>query len=460
MGMKQYFSLSALTLAMAAFSSSAFAASCTDTAGFGQSLAPGQGVTKTLTLTAGDVVTLKIENTGASVVSAFIVTFPSGVTNPIFFDGFVTGAPGAGTIGLAPERLSETGTYSFDIKAGAGGFKFDYSCVPGETANQSIRDQVQAGLQTNSQVVASQVKGLLGDRIKSFSSTIKSGGATGALPLSAGRGDGSAKGGAAGGDDSPRLGVWANVAWTGFKDSSAVVKSDGNAWAFVAGADYAFTSESMAGVAFVFDQANTDTDYNRGKMESRGFGLAPYAAFRITDLLSASVLASYSFVDTETERFFSATQNATGETEAHRMMVAGDLSVDTMIDNFTFNGSLGISWLRAWQNSYTERTSNLVIGATSTETAAVTLAAQPGYMILVDEESNSWLHPYLRGQYSYNYVQTEVNGHPNDADAFRVGGGIDAFTDGGYSLNASVDTELGRKNYRDISASVTARIAF
>jgi len=335
------------------------------------------------------------------------------------------------------------------------GLSSDGSTSSSSSALEINRNAVTGTANKISSQAAKITKNLVFGRVRKFANnrltTNSAGTQTGLLGLSSG-------GGAAGGEEAPKFGVWADLGFTGFRDSAAVTASDGGVWTGMIGLDYAVSPNVMVGLAGSIESSSADINSGqRGEFEQQGIGLTPYLAVRITDIFSASLLAGYSWNDGEVE-----IGTGRGRPDNERWMIGGDFAANMMAGNFTFGSSLGLFYTATHQDSYSIDYGNIVqsIAETTSELGSVSTKLQLGYLMELDRDSRSWLEPYIRFQYDYDFASTQIAGHPNDKDAYTLGGGFNAYTADNLSFDAGASTELGREAYSAISANITARLQF
>lgn len=325
--------------------------------------------------------------------------------------------------------------------------------TPVDQSSGTVDDATHSAQQTS----ARQSGSLVNQRINSFSAK--------AFSPNQGQGvaafDLSGKGGAAGGKSEPNLGVWGDLGYTSFKDSATVTQSSGSVWTGAFGADYLVHPRIMIGLAGTVEGLSGSADASRTNFDSKAVGLAPYAAIKITDIFSASVTFGYAWGEVDMSRS-TATGDMAGATTSTRLSTAGTVSANTNFGNFTFGGDLGLSYTSIDQDDFwmTGSAVNQYVTGNTTEQGTVSIEARPGYLIEVDRASGSWIEPFASFGYSYDFVSTDVTGHPNDDDAFNVGAGMNVFTDDNVAFSAGASTELGREDYRSVSANLTARVSF
>ena len=354
------------------------------------------------------------------------------------------GATGVVALIFATKTVQACGSYD--------SYSYQSSGCLSSTASASLAAQNEASRVTS---------GLVQGRISSITSS-SFGGAPGSKNKQTGLIGWSEGRGAAGSVSGPKLGIWGDIGYASFQDSSAVVNSDGSVWAGAFGADYLVHPHVILGLAGTIEGVSSTASAIRMDIDSKGYGITPYAAVKITDIFSASALFSYVWSEVDATRALPAT-TLYGSTNARRATTAATVSANTNFGNFTFGGDLGLMYTATTQEALrmddTAGTSITTAKSTS-EMGTLSLAAQPGYLIELDRKTNTWIEPYARFEYRYDFVNTDIAGHPNDDDVFTIGGGFNVFTDGNVALSAGASTDLGRENYSGVSANLTARVAF
>jgi len=351
--------------------------------------------------------------------------------------------------------------------SGATGTQIIQSVTPVETSSSSATSELNTApllntTQLSNSMATRQIANLVFDRVQDFTSKAL----MGDLFAQKNRGIFSVRegGGAAGSQSAPKLGVWGNLGYTSLKDESLVNASDGTIWTGAFGADYKVSSDILLGVAGTIENIDLSLNHSlRGDIKQKGLGIVPYMAVKITDIFSASVLVGYSWNNAEVTY-----DGLNGDTESERLQVGGAFSADTRVKNFTFGGSLGLSYSTLNQEAFmlsgTSTSNGTVtqsrVRPTNSEVGTVRLSMRPGYIIALNRETGAWVEPYGRLEYSYDYALTAISGHPNDRDAYNVGGGFNVYTAEGLSISGEASTELGRKEYTGVSATGTIRLAF
>ncbi|MEM7652196.1 MAG: autotransporter domain-containing protein [Pseudomonadota bacterium] len=369
-----------------------------------------------------------------SVTANFTSTFGASITVS------VTGT--AGGVGLT----------SFSVTVGASG--------------ETVRS---AATVATAQGAIAQTSGLVAGRVASFNRGTRSGvarggvpqtaavAATGLIDLSVGR-DGTLSLGPEGtsaGDEETGWGVWANVAWSGINDTTAVAGVQGNMLTGIAGADYKISDGVIVGGAVSVGGASFDSQVASFDTEEVSVGVNPYLAYQITDVFSLDAVAGYSFGVGDSTR----NETITGHYGIHRYYTAVNASSFQTWDAFSLMASTGVLWGQSFENAYTESDGTRV-GSRRADIGTVKLLLQPSYIFEADRERGLFLEPYLVSEYSYDYTLTRITGHSNDRDALRLGLGLNIFSDIGVSGNLEATSTVLRENQRTVSVLGTVRYDF
>ncbi|WP_347257324.1 autotransporter outer membrane beta-barrel domain-containing protein [Methylocaldum sp.] len=125
----------------------------------------------------------------------------------------------------------------------------------------------------------------------------------------AGLGNSFATGGAAGDGSFSPLGVWINGNYH-FGDVDSTFDQKGfqfKNFGFTAGADYRFTDNFIAGLAFTYARTNANFDRSAGGTDSDAYTGSIYGSFYVTEGFHIDALGSFGGIDYETTRNISYT---------------------------------------------------------------------------------------------------------------------------------------------------------
>lgn len=302
-------------------------------------------------------------------------------------------------------------------------------------------------------VMMTQIAGMVKGRINRG---LKRGGAVqggqperGLADLSAGRT------GLSAGDDDQRWGGWGNVSWSGIEDKSAVAGQKGGVFTGIVGADYAIQDGLVAGMALSLGGGHFDSQVSLLEVRDRAFGITPYLAWQIDDIFSLDGLINYTIGRGETVR----NHTITGNYDLHRYYLAANGNYFNSWGDFSLFGTIGLSFGQSFEGAYTENDGSIVKSRQS-RLGTLNLEVKPAYLFTLNRQTGLFLEPYLLGAYNYDFTASKITGHPNDNDAFRVGGGMSLFSGNGVSGSVEASTMLGRRQQRDTNVSGTVTFAF
>ncbi len=257
--------------------------------------------------------------------------------------------------------------------------------------------------------------------------------------------------GLAAGANKPRLGIWADGAWSRLLFDKADSKFDGEIWSGVVGVDYAFTDRLIIGVAGAYEDQNFDTTFNRGTVDGSGFTAAPYVVYKLHKNFSLDASGGYSWLDYDNTRKDPITSTRiTGSTDASRWFGAANLNAGYALDQWRFGGKIGTLYAREKKDAFTESNS-VRVGEQTTNVGDVQLGVRLGYVFKVLDG----LEPYVSalGRYAY---QDGGSGDNTDA-VLGVGASLRA---GPATLGIQGTTVEGRDNTKQYSGSVNLRLEF
>ena len=141
---------------------------------------------------------------------------------------------------------------------------------------------------------------------------------------------------------------------------------DYNSWGGAVGADYAFSSHSLAGVAFGFNRGENKAKhgnafYTGGKIEQEGTMLGLYGAHQfhsqgLLNKLRLDAFAAYGwFKNKSTRNSLRGTHTATGEWDSEAWVLSATLSRDIVTDsNWVITPFAGLEYTHATMDSFTE----------------------------------------------------------------------------------------------------------
>jgi Autotransporter beta-domain len=249
----------------------------------------------------------------------------------------------------------------------------------------------------------------------------------------------------------PRIGIWADAAWSRIIVDKPGSKFDGEVWSGALGVDYAFTDRLVAGIAGVYEDHNYDTSFNRGSLDGSGITAAPYVVFKLDKNFSVDASAGYSWLEYDNTRRDPLTNAViSGATDANRWFGAANLNAGTAIDQWRLGGRVGTQYAREKKDAFTEN-NNVRNAEQTTSVGDIQFGVRLGYVFRVLDG----LEPYVSalGRYAY---QDGGSGDKTDA-VLGVGTSLRA---GPATLGIQGTTVEGRDNTKQYSGGVNLRVEF
>jgi hypothetical protein len=321
------------------------------------------------------------------------------------------------------------------------GYTYDAACE-GNSANAGSAVTASSTVVTAANATANLVM----NRVSSFR-------ASGSAPGSnrAGKGTinllGFGSGAAAGESSNERVGIWLNGNYTRVVGSLTGAEFDSMLYSGMLGIDFRPTKNSLIGIGFGYEQSDTDTEFNRGTIDSTGYTFTPYLSLGVDDNISIDAVAGYSRMDYDLERLDPLTSSKiTGGTDSNRYFGSVNLVVDYDVSNFLLGFRVGTSYISEEQDAYAES------DGTSEVAQKVTVGSgNVGLRLGYDGGS---AQPYIGGTYSYDY--DDSGGTYDGRNTFGVNAGLSVtLTDGvffnleaGGTMNDDVRTASGSGTVR------------
>lgn len=108
--------------------------------------------------------------------------------------------------------------------------------------------------------------------------------------------------GMAAGNSPAKLNAWFNASDSQIGNSAAATNFGGNVNNALAGLDYMFSSQLVAGVSLGYDRVSIDYNFlaNNSGLTSTGWMLAPYASYQVNDIVSVDGAIGYAEGDADT----------------------------------------------------------------------------------------------------------------------------------------------------------------
>ena len=103
-------------------------------------------------------------------------------------------------------------------------------------------------------------------------------------------------------EDVRRINIWASGTYSNYEDTLSSTDMDGETWNATAGVDYLFLDWLIAGLSLGFEDSDTDTNFNRGNVDTDGVTVSPYVLFLLNQYISVDGAVGYSDIDIDQDR--------------------------------------------------------------------------------------------------------------------------------------------------------------
>ncbi|MEM7525656.1 MAG: autotransporter outer membrane beta-barrel domain-containing protein, partial [Pseudomonadota bacterium] len=305
--------------------------------------------------------------------------------------------------------------------------------------DQNASSEAQAG--QASRAILTDQSGLVFQRLNNLLTNKpqnRAGGPTQTAVNSVGNGGLALGQGAAGQGGDAGFGLWIDGAWTGLDDRDATLGSDGYSIAFTGGADTQLADGLTTGAAITFGVSRIESNATQDRRKETSIGFTPYIAYQIDDVFAVQGAVGYNYGGGRAE-----IGGIDGQIDAHRYFAAAEASAFQTFGDFALFSSVGVLWGQSFQQSYTDD-AGAEVDSIKSDLGSLSVTAQPSYLIDLDSSGQSFIEPYLLGQYSYDFTLTKTSRSSNDRDEFVIGGGANFFHGEGVSGTLEASRTLGR----------------
>jgi len=252
------------------------------------------------------------------------------------------------------------------------------------------------------------------------------------------------------------VGAWFNYTYSDFDDDFAATAFDATRHSFLGGVDFNPFTPVLMGLAFGYETADYDTDFNAGEQDTDGWTISPYLAASLSDTFSIDAVFGYSDMDTDQFRTAGDTR-ITSDFGADRFFWGGNLNMVKPWGNWYLTGSVGFIWAREFQDEFTESNGNVVPERT----------IKLGQWHLTGEAAYSYgnWEPFAAATFSRDYQLTEIEvagpeQPANDRDDVVLGLGLRYYHPMGVSASVEWNKRLGREDFDEDTINVLLRMDF
>ncbi|MEM7653439.1 MAG: autotransporter outer membrane beta-barrel domain-containing protein [Pseudomonadota bacterium] len=364
--------------------------------------------------------------------------------------------------------------FRYFYPAGASSFTVIVSC-PGQqqAAQAAITSSFQMGMRQTGGLIQNQVRkfttlggpsaapsrGGLASEGQSLRGQLAA--TPGLLDFKAGR-DASSGASAGASDPQTAASVFADVAWTRYRDTASSSSNEGHMVSMIVGGDYAVTEQFLVGGALSIERMFSDTGFNLGTFEYTGIGINPFMAYRIDDIFSTSLVGGFTTLSGSADR-----QNGTiqGSFVGNRWFAAWSGEGFWTWDNgASLLATLGVTYGEQRVGDYLETGGNFV-GSSFARVGVASVGIQPGYLFVAGDDT--FVEPYFRLQYDYEFTRTKIAGgnteatrQPNDPDQMVFGLGMNLFSGPRVSANVEGTAVMLREEFSAYTLGARARYSF
>jgi hypothetical protein len=259
---------------------------------------------------------------------------------------------------------------------------------------------------------------------------------------------GEATTGLAAGDVPQRFGLWASVNHSRLENTRESSAYDGHASSLMVGGEYQVDEDVIVGLGVGYERTDIDTVFNNGSLKADGGTVTPYIGYTITPWLRTSLMAGYSYSESDQAR---SGGTITGSQTTTRWFGLASFSANTWIDRFNLTGMVGYLAARDRNRAFTESNGTRVGGSHNT-LGQTQVGGQVAYWM-------GGFMPYVSATYLNDVYRTsQASGQSSGRSAVRLGAGLNLLAEGGAFGGIGVTHEAGRRHAQ--STSLVANIGF
>lgn len=253
-------------------------------------------------------------------------------------------------------------------------------------------------------------------------------------------------------DDVRRINIWASGAYSNYEDTLSSTDMDGESWNATAGVDYLFLDWLIAGLSLGYEDSNSDTNYNRGHLDTDGVTVSPYVLFLLNRYVSVDGAIGYSDIEMDQDRTLPGTATVvTGALDAERFFGAAGINASFWRGNWNFSGRLGYFYVAQDNDAFVE-SDGTVNPELDSQLGQAQLSGRVAYYAGI-------AMPFV--SVAFNYDTTHDLGTvgvgqaapSGDRGDFVLATGVNFFVNDMISAGVRADTVQGRANFNSYSAS-------
>ena len=260
-------------------------------------------------------------------------------------------------------------------------------------------------------------------------------------------------------DDVRRISIWANGTYSNYEDTLSSTSLDGETWNATAGVDYLFLDWLIVGLSLGYEDSDSDTNYNRGHVDTDGVTVSPYVLFLLNQYISVDGAVGYSDLDIDQDRTLPGTATVvTSSLDAERIFGSAGINASFWRGNWNFSGRLGYFYTAQDNDAFVE-SDGTVNAELDTPLGQGQLSGRVAYYAGI-------AMPFVSVDFNYDTTHdiTAVGAGQaapsGDRSEFVLATGVDFFVNDMISAGARADTVQGRANFDSYSASGSVSFRF
>jgi len=242
--------------------------------------------------------------------------------------------------------------------------------------------------------------------------------------------------GLAGAAQGSRWGLWAALAQTGVDYRFAPLASEGDINSYILGGDYRLTDTLVLGISVAVDDTRIDTRYNGGRLTGRGYNIAPYLGWQITEAWSLDATIGIGRADVDVVDNLAL---AHGSTDSSRAFGALNLNYSRWRGNWEFAGKATLLQSEEDRDAFS-MSNGLLVPESVTRLGQLRILGQVSYL------TAAGFNPYVSVGYAHDYqstAQVSVNGQTplNEHSGWIYVAGVNFYSKGAMSAGLRYEVQ-------------------
>jgi hypothetical protein len=260
------------------------------------------------------------------------------------------------------------------------------------------------------------------------------------------------------GDSSGTRGFWANIASTDIEDKDTFSEADTQVYSFIFGYDQKLNASTLVGISLTYEDVDSDTIYNSGKLDSDGFTIAPYISYNISDSMAIYAVAGYAFVDYDLKQ---GNNTARADLDADRYFAEINFMAFQSFDKVILNERVGYLHTHESQDSYTEDYYDAAGNyLTSAKISSNSITFSQLKANLEVSYAGEQLEPYIDVGYYYDVEQEKIKGNKNDRTGMDVTLGMRVFLSDNLTGEVTASQVFNRSRINETTFTGNIRYQF